>query len=113
MKRKVTMILVQDAQGNGEPMHYAVQTNGDVKKHLPEKTNVLHNNQEAIVIGLHPAQEGKFKGRLTGSQEHALFDKIVEITEKYPAAKVADTVCGSVHVKTWLSNYTPILDLAA
>lgn len=112
MKRKVTTILVQDAQGNGEPMHYTVLSNGNIKKHMPEKTSVLHNNQEAIVIGLELARNGKHKGALTGSQEHALFDKIVEVTEKHPA-RVADTVCGSVPIKTWLSNYTPILDLAA
>jgi hypothetical protein len=112
MKRKVTTILVQDAQGTGGTMHYAVQSNGEIKKHLPEKTSVLHDNHEAIIIGIEFAQEKKTKA-LTGSQEHALFDKIVEISEKYHDAKVADTVCSSVRVKQWLANYTPILDLAA
>ena len=51
----------------------------------------------------------------------AKFDKIVELTERYPQAKVIGhrdfpnvaKACPSFDVKTWLANYQPDIHLAA
>ena len=57
----------------------------------------------------------------TRAQETAMFNKIVELTERYPQAKVVghrdfpgvNKACPSFDVKTWLANYTPDIDMAA
>jgi N-acetylmuramoyl-L-alanine amidase len=106
--------------------HYIIKTNGNVVKLLDEGKNsygVYAHNNECISIsyigGIDKA--GKPKDTRTRSQENAMFDKIVELTEKYPLAKVVGhrdfpevkKACPSFDVKTWLSNYNPDFDLAA
>jgi N-acetylmuramoyl-L-alanine amidase len=106
--------------------HYIIKANGDVVKLLDEKKNsygVYAHNNECISIsyigGIDKA--GKPKDTRTRAQENAMFDKIVELTEKYPTAKVVGhrdfnevkKACPSFDVKTWLSNYQPDFDLAA
>jgi N-acetylmuramoyl-L-alanine amidase len=50
-----------------------------------------------------------------------MFDKIVELTERYPQAKVfghrdfpgVKKACPSFDVRQWLSSYEPDMDMAA
>ncbi len=59
-------------------------------------------------------REGKPADNKTQRQEDALFDKLVELSEKYPDAKIVgyDDLTGiknspCFNVKEWLANYKP------
>lgn len=106
--------------------HYVIKTNGEIVKLLDESKNshgVYAHNSECINLSYIGGidESGKPKDTRTRSQEVAMFDKIVELTEKYPGAKVVGhrdfpgvkKACPSFDVKTWLANYTPDLDMAA
>ncbi|MDP3558102.1 MAG: N-acetylmuramoyl-L-alanine amidase [Bacteroidota bacterium] len=106
--------------------HYIIKTNGEVVKLLDENKNsygVYAHNNECISLSYIGGIDasGKAKDTRTRKQETAMFDKIVELTERYPEAKVVGhrdfagvkKACPSFDVKTWLSNYTPDLDIAA
>jgi N-acetylmuramoyl-L-alanine amidase len=106
--------------------HYIIKSNGQLVKLLDESKNsygVYAHNNECISLsyigGIDKA--GKPKDTRTRAQENTMFDKIVELTERYPKAKVVghrnmpgvNKACPSFDVKTWLSNYNPDFDLAA
>jgi N-acetylmuramoyl-L-alanine amidase len=106
--------------------HYVIKTNGDIVKLLDENKNsngvYLHNSEcinMSYIGGID--QHGNPKDTRTRAQETAMFNKIVELTEKYPMAKVVGhrdfpgvkKACPCFDVKTWLANYTPDLDMAA
>jgi N-acetylmuramoyl-L-alanine amidase len=106
--------------------HYIIKFNGEVVKLLDESKNsygVYAHNSECISLSYIGGIDAKGKPKDTRSrqQETAMFNKIVELTEKYPQAKVVGhrdfagvkKACPSFDVKTWLANYTPDLDLAA
>jgi N-acetylmuramoyl-L-alanine amidase len=106
--------------------HYIIKGNGEVVKLLEETKNsygVYAHNNECISISYIGGidKTGKPKDTRTRAQENAMFDKIVELTEKYPKANVVghrdfpgvNKACPSFDVKTWLSNYNPDFDLAA
>lgn len=103
--------------------HYIIKADGDVIQLLDESKNsngVYAHNSESINVayigGIDKA--GKPKDTRTRSQENAMFDLIVALTEKYPNAKIMGhrdfpnvaKACPSFDVKTWLANYTPNLD---
>ena len=103
--------------------HYIIKADGDVIQLLHESKNsngVYAHNSESINVayigGIDKA--AKPKDTRTRSQENAMFDLIVALTEKYPCAKVMGhrdfpnvaKACPSFDVKTWLANYTPDLD---
>ena len=54
----------------------------------------------------------------TYEQKEAMFDKLVELSEKYPHAKIqghrdfpgVKKACPSFDVKTWLANHVPNID---
>jgi N-acetylmuramoyl-L-alanine amidase len=106
--------------------HYLIKPNGEIIKLLDESKNsygVYAHNNECISISYIGGidKEGKPKDTRTKAQEHAMFDKIVELTERYPQAEVrghrdfkeVKKACPSFDVKTWLANYQPDLDSAA
>src|SRR3954468_4696176 len=106
--------------------HYIIKTNGEVVKLLDENKNsygVYAHNSECISLSYIGGidKEGKPKDTRTRAQENAMFDKIVELTERYPEAKVIGhrdfpgvrKACPSFDVKSWLANYTPDLGNAA
>jgi N-acetylmuramoyl-L-alanine amidase len=106
--------------------HYLVKPDGEIITLLDESKNsygVYAHNSECISIsyigGIDKTR--KPKDTRTRIQETAMFDKIVELTERYPQAKVVghrdfpgvNKACPSFDVKTWLANYTPDLDIEA
>lgn len=106
--------------------HYVIKTNGDIVKLLEENKNsngVYQHNSECLNIAYIGGidKTGKPKDTRTRAQETAMFNKIVELTEKYPQVKVVghrdfagvNKACPSFDVKIWLANYTPDIDLAA
>lgn len=106
--------------------HYIIKANGEVAKLLDESKNsygVYAHNSECISLSYIGGIDasGKAKDTRTRAQETAMFDKIVELTERYPDAKVVGhrdfagvkKACPSFDVKKWLANYTPDLDIAA
>lgn len=109
--------------GDTPGYHYIIKSEGDTIKLLDENKNsygVYAHNNECISIsyigGIDKA--GKPKNTMSRAQENALFDKIVELTEKYPNTKVlghrdfpgVKKACPSFDVKNWMANYTPDLD---
>ena len=106
--------------------HYVIKADGDIVRLLDENKNsygVYMHNSECINLSYIGGidSQGKPKDTRTRAQEIAMFDKIVELTERYPQAKVVghrdfpgvNKACPSFDVKTWLANYTPDLGNAA
>lgn len=106
--------------------HYIIKANGDVEKLLDLNKNsngVYQHNSTCINIAYIGGidKQGNAKDTRTKAQEHAMFDLIVTLTEKYPTAKILGhrdfpgvaKACPSFDVKTWLANYIPDLGLAA
>ena len=102
--------------------HYIIEADGEVTQLLAEEKNsngvYAHNSASinlAYIGGVD--KEGKPKDTRTNAQKHAMFDLIVQLTEKYKGAKVLGhrdfpnvaKACPSFDVKTWLANYTPDL----
>lgn len=103
--------------------HYIIKNSGEIIKLLDESKNsygVYAHNNECISISYIGGidKDGKAKDTRTKEQEVALFDKIVELTELYPNAKVlghrdfkgVKKACPCFDVKTWLENYKPDLN---
>lgn len=103
--------------------HYIIEADGEVTQLLAEEKNsngvYAHNSASinmAYIGGVD--KEGKPKDTRTNAQKHAMFDLIVQLTEKYKGAKVLGhrdfpnvaKACPSFDVRTWLADYTPDLD---
>lgn len=112
--------------GDTPGYHYVILRDGTVVQLLDEKKNsngvYAHNSQclnIAYIGGID--KTGKPCDNRTPAQQHAMFDKIVELTEKYKGVEVkghrdfegVNKACPSFDVKTWLANYTPDFDNAA
>lgn len=106
--------------------HYLIKPNGEIITLLDESKNsygVYAHNSECISLsyigGIDKA--GKPKDTRSRSQETAMFNKIIELIERYPQAKVVGhrdfagvkKACPCFDVKNWLANYTPDFDIAA
>ncbi len=106
--------------------HYIIKPDGEIVQLLDESQNSngvhAHNSiciNIAYIGGID--KQGKPKDTRTRAQEHAMFDKIVSLTERYPNAKVLGhrdfpnvaKACPSFDVKTWLANYQPDIDALA
>jgi N-acetylmuramoyl-L-alanine amidase len=103
--------------------HYIIKADGEVIQLLPENQNsygVYAHNSECISLAYIGGidKDGKPKDTRSKSQEHAMFDLIVKLTEKYKNAKVVGhrdfagvkKACPSFDVKKWLANYTPDIE---
>lgn len=108
--------------GDAVGYHYIIEADGEVTQLLAEEKNsngVYAHNSECINMAYIGGvdKEGKPKDTRTNAQKHAMFDLIVQLTEKYKGAKVLGhrdfpnvaKACPSFDVKTWLANYTPDL----
>lgn len=106
--------------------HYLIKPDGEIVKLLDESKNsygVYAHNSECISISYIGGidKNGKAKDTRTRKQEVAMFNKIVELTERYPNAIVlghrdfpgVKKACPSFDVKQWLASYTPDIDIAA
>lgn len=107
--------------------HYIIKQDGEVVQLLDESkisNGVLGFNKESINLSYigGRSKEGKNKDTRTKSQQHSMFDLIIELTERYPKAIIkghgefpnqGGRTCPNFNVKKWLEEYTPDIDLAA
>lgn len=100
--------------------HYIVKANGEVVQLLSEKlvsNGVKGYNHESINIAYIGGKfkDGKEGDTRTVQQEDAMFDKIVELINRYPNAEIKGhrdfpnvaKTCPNFDAKTWLQNYVP------
>ena len=112
--------------GDTPGYHYIILRDGSIIQLLPENMNsygVYAHNSECISIAYIGGidKDGKPLDNRSPAQKHAMFNKIVELTEKYSDAEVkghrdfegVKKACPSFDVKKWLSEYEPDLDKAA
>ena len=106
--------------------HYIIKRNGDIINLFPEdkvSNGVKGYNKNSVhisYIGGVDKNNTAIDNR-TDAQKHAMFYKLVSLSEKYPKATIlghrdfpgVTKMCPSFDVKEWLKNYTPDLDLAA
>ena len=132
MKRYIKQIIVHST-ATFDPkisqhygfFHYVVERNGEIKKIHPETTVIRHIaevDNEAVHIAYNGGRNksGAVGDTRTPVQEEALFNKLVALSVKYPAAKIighieldATANCPGFNVKEWLKNYEPDITLAA
>lgn len=102
--------------------HFIIKRDGEIVQLQSEKliaNGVRGFNKECIHISYIGGidKNGKPIDNRTPAQVHAMFDKIVELTEKYPQAEVKghrdfpnqNKACPCFDVKEWLRNYEPDL----
>jgi N-acetylmuramoyl-L-alanine amidase len=106
--------------------HYIIKRNGDIINLFPEdkvSNGVKGYNKNSVhisYIGGVDKNNNPIDNR-TDEQIHAMFNKLVSLSEKYPNATIlghrdfpgVTKMCPSFDVKEWLKNYTPDLGLAA
>lgn len=108
--------------GNTPGYHYLIKPDGEIVKLLDESKNsygVYAHNNECISISYIGGidRKGKPFDTRTRKQERAMFDKVIELTERYPNAEVlghrdfqgVKKACPSFDVRTWFENYRPKL----
>lgn len=108
--------------GDTPGYHYVIQRDGTIVQLLDESLNsngVYQHNSSCINISYIGGidKDGKPLDNRTDAQKHAMFDKIVALTEKYKGANVmghrdfpsVNKACPSFDVKKWLAEYTPDL----
>lgn len=108
--------------GDTPGYHYLIKYDGEVLTLLDENKNsygVYAHNSECISLSYIGGVDAKGKAKDTRSkaQQEAMFNKIVELTHKYPLAKVVGhrdfpnvkKACPCFDVTTWLANYDPLI----
>lgn len=106
--------------GDTPGYHYIIKRNGEIVRLLSESKNsngVYAHNSSCINIAYIGGidKDGKPSDNRTSQQQQAMFDKIVELLEKYPGSQAighrdfpdAKKACPSFDVKSWLQNYVP------
>jgi N-acetylmuramoyl-L-alanine amidase len=106
--------------------HYIIKRNGEIVSLHPENqvaNGVKDYNKNALHLcyigGIDPS--GVAADNRTAAQKEAMFDKLMELSEKYPSAIIlghrdfpgVTKRCPSFDVRKWLSEYTPDLRMAA
>src|SRR6266496_344146 len=112
--------------GNIPGYHYLILRNGEIIRLLNDSqiSNGAHgHNKESIHIAYIGGvdKEGKPVDNRSQAQIHAMFDKLVELSDKFPAAKIlghrdfegVKKACPSFDVRKWLSEYEPDIRMAA
>lgn len=112
--------------GDTPGYHYIIHRDGTIEQLLDESINsngvYMHNSiciNVAYIGGID--KEGKPIDNRTDAQKHAMFNKIVELTERYKNAQAighrdfpdAKKACPCFDVKKWLADYEPDLGNAA
>lgn len=106
--------------------HYLILRDGEAIQLLHEKQiscRTYPRHRECIHIAYIGGidKEGKPFDNRTTAQKHSMFDKLVELSEKYPKAKIighrdfpgVKKSCPSFDVREWLRNYEPDFKQAA
>jgi len=101
--------------------HYIIKRNGEIVALQPEyliANGVKNFNAHCIHISYIGGVDKTNKplDNRTDAQQFALFNKIVELMEKYPQAKVLGhrdfpnvaKACPSFDVRSWLQEYVPL-----
>lgn len=132
MKRFIKQIIVHNT-ATFDPkisqhygcFHYVVERNGEIKKIHPESTVIKHLpdiDNESIHIAYTGGRNkaGSLGDTRTPVQEESLFNKLVALSVKYPAASIighneldSTANCPGFSVKEWLRNYEPEITLLA
>lgn len=105
---------------NNPGYHFIIERDGEIVQLQPlEKpaNGVAGNNSDAIHISYIGGVDraGKPFDNRTDAQKDSMFDKIIELTELFPKAKVlghrdfpgVHKACPSFDVRNWLSEYEP------
>jgi N-acetylmuramoyl-L-alanine amidase len=102
--------------------HYVIKPDGDIVQLLDE--NLISNgtfghNPECVHIAYIGGVDKDIKplDNRTDRQKHSLFNKLIELSEKYPQAQILGhrdfpgvaKACPSFDVKSWLASYAPDL----
>lgn len=106
--------------------HYLIKRDGQIMQLQDEAliaNGVKGNNHNSIHVSYIGGvdKDGKPKDNRTPQQLEAMFEKLVELSEKYPKAKIVGhrdfpgvkKACPSFDVRSWLESYEPDMDLAA
>ncbi|TRU49813.1 MAG: N-acetylmuramoyl-L-alanine amidase [Microcystis aeruginosa Ma_QC_Ca_00000000_S207] len=106
--------------------HYLIKRDGQVVQLQDESkiaNGVKGNNEHSIHVSYIGGvdREGKPKDNRTPQQQESMFEKLVELSEKYPKAKIVGhrdfpgvkKACPSFDVRSWLASYEPNMDQAA
>ena len=118
--------------------HYIIKRNGEIVNLLPEEkasNGVKGHNQNSVHISYIGGidKNGNPLDNRTDEQKHAMFNKLISLSEKYPDATILGhrdlspdkngngviepsewiKYCPSFDVREWLKNYTPDLGFAA
>ncbi|MCC7302781.1 MAG: N-acetylmuramoyl-L-alanine amidase [Bacteroidia bacterium] len=106
--------------------HYLILRDGEIVLLLDEKEvsyGAYGHNQDSLHISYIGGidKEGKPIDNRSTLQKHAMFDKLIELSEKYPQAQIlghrdfpgVKKACPSFDVKEWLRNYEPDFKKAA
>lgn len=106
--------------------HYIIERDGHIVELLPEEqisNGVLGFNSVCVNIAYIGGidRQGKPIDNRTDAQKEAMFNKIIELSERYPNAIVKghkdfpnqNRACPCFDVKTWLSEYVPPVAQAA
>lgn len=105
---------------NNPGYHFIIERDGEViqLQHIDKIANgVAGNNEHAIHISYIGGidRKGKAIDNRTTPQKDSMFDKVVELTERYPDAKVVGhrdfpgvrKACPSFDVRAWIESYEP------
>jgi N-acetylmuramoyl-L-alanine amidase len=100
--------------------HYLILRDGSIIQLLDERQNsygVYHHNSECVSIAYLGGidKDGQPIDNRSEAQCHAMFNKIVALTERYPKAEVlghrdfpeVKKACPCFDVRNWLMNYEP------
>lgn len=111
---------------NDPGYHYLIKRDGQIVPLQDESkiaNGVKGNNQNSIHVSYIGGvdRDGKPKDNRTTQQLESMFEKLVELSEKYPKAKIVGhrdfpgvkKACPSFDVRSWLAGYEPEIDLAA
>jgi N-acetylmuramoyl-L-alanine amidase len=131
MKRLIRHIVVHST-ASFEPKvsqvyglyHYVVERNGEIKR-IQVENAVVKNTESVDNEAIHIAyaggrnKTGTIGDTRTPAQEEALFNKLVALSLKYPAAMIqghdeiiANSISPGFAVKDWIRNYEPDLKLS-
>jgi N-acetylmuramoyl-L-alanine amidase len=116
----------QRGWGDTPGYHYLILRDGEIVQLLDESKmsyGAYGHNKECVhvsYIGGIDKDGNPFDNR-TSLQKHSMFDKLVELAEKYPKAIIQGhrdfpgvaKACPSFDVKEWLRNYEPDFKQAA
>lgn len=106
--------------GDTPGYHYLILRDGTIIQLLDERKNsygVYHHNSECVSIAYLGGvdKDGQPIDNRSETQCHAMFNKIVALTERYPTAQVlghrdfpeVKKACPCFDVRSWLQNYEP------